>query len=117
MPFVNVQTNIAVSTEHEKSLVERLGPAIEVIPGKVRQNLFIKIEDKQSLYFGGNNTAPCAMVTIDLFGKSENEPLSNYVFEICRVLEEELSIGSDRVYISFTECRHWGANGTVNTVK
>lgn len=115
MPYVSVQTNIPIPKEKEQQLIDALGPGIEVIPGKVRKNLFIQLQGNSRLYFGGRIDEPAAMVTVDLFGRSDGDALNAYTDVVCAALKKELFIEPDHVYISFTECRHWGAGGTAKT--
>ncbi len=115
MPYVSVLTNVEISKEQEKSLINVLGKGIEVIPEKTEENLFIKIEDGCTLYKGGNITEPNAMVSVDLFGHSQGEYLKQYCDIINSVLEKELNIKPEKVFINFTECRHWGVKGGCKT--
>lgn len=121
MPYVNVVTNKAVSKKQERELVDILGPGIEVIPEKVRTNLFIRIEGDAGLHFGKNPfhegvlETPCAMVTVDLFGKSENQGLADYSSVIRGALKDILEVEKENIYINYTECRHWGSGGNTNT--
>ncbi len=115
MPYVSVHTNIRVSKEKEQSLIKVLGKGIEVITNKTEENLFIKIEDNQRLYKGGDINTPNAMISVDLFGHSTSEDLQKYCDVLNSALLSELGINSDKIYINFTECRHWGAGGNLNT--
>ncbi len=115
MPYLNLITNVNVSKEKEREMVNVLGKGIEVINGKSEQGFFIKIEGGCALYKGGNQTEPNAMITVDLFGHSTGEDLSKYCDIINELLEKELGIQKEKIFINFTECRHWGANGNCNT--
>ncbi len=115
MPYVNMMTNVSVSKEKEQTLVDVLGKGIEVISGKVKENLFIRIEDDCALYKAGSTSEPNAMVSVDLFGYSSNEDLKKYTEIIQAVLDKELSIKADKIFINFTECRHWGSGSGCST--
>ncbi len=115
MPYVNVLTNVEVSKKQEINLINVLGKGIEVIPAKTEENLFIKIEGGCALYKGGNITEPNAMVSVDLYGHSQGEFLKKYCDIINGVLGKELNIKPEKIFINFTECRHWGSRGGCNT--
>ncbi len=115
MPYVSVRTNVAVPLEKEELLIKVLGEGIEVITDKVKENLFIKIDEKCRLYKAGNIDIPNAMVSVDLYGYSSSEDLKKYSDIVFTVLENELGISPERVYINYTECRHWGSSGNTNT--
>ncbi len=115
MPYVSVKTNVAVSLEKEELLIKVLGEGIEVITDKVKENLFINIEEKCRLYKAGNIEIPNAMVSVDLYGHSSSDDLKKYSDIVFTVLENELSIKPEFVYINYTECRHWASRGNTNT--
>ncbi len=115
MPYVSVLTNVPVSLEKEELLVKVLGEGIEVITDKVKENLFINIDASCRLYKGGDINIPNAMVSVDLYGHSTSEDLKKYSDIIFTVLENELSIKPESVFINYTECRHWGSRGNTNT--
>ncbi len=115
MPYVSMLTNVAVSKEKELNLVNVLGKGIEVITNKTAENLFIKIEGDCALYKGGNITEPNAMVSVDLYGYSDGEDLKKYCEVVNTALNDELGIKPEKIFINFTECRHWGSRGGCNT--
>ncbi len=108
MPYVSLLTNVAVSKEKEENLIKTLGKGIEVIKDKTEQNLFIKIEGDCALYKSGITTEPNAMVSVDLFGRSTTEDLNAYCTIIHEALDKELGVSKEKIFINFTECRHWG---------
>lgn len=114
MPFVNVRTNVCVSKETEAILIDTLGKGIEVINNKSRVGLFIKIEGDCALYKAGKSDMPNAMVSVDLFGYSETADLDAYGKLVSDVLEEQLGVQSDVLFINFTECRQWFSGGKCN---
>ena len=68
MPFINTKVNVEISEEKEKELKERLGKAIEIIPGKSEQWLMLGFEDNIRLYFRGDNNCKIAFVEVKVFG-------------------------------------------------
>ncbi len=115
MPYLNLMTNVNVPKEKEQILVQTLGKGIEVINGKSEQSLFIKIDGDCAIYKGGDLSEPNAMITVDLFGHSAKEDLGKYCDIINEALKKELGIKKEKIFINFTECRHWGADGNCNT--
>ncbi len=115
MPYVSMLTNVEITKEKEDALIKALGEGIEVIKNKTKENLFIKIEDKCRLYKGGDIKEPNAMLSVDLFGYSDKADLKEYCNVINETLLNELGIKPDKIFINFTECRHWGSRGNCNT--
>ncbi|MFI3325598.1 MAG: phenylpyruvate tautomerase MIF-related protein [Clostridia bacterium] len=115
MPYVNLVTNAEVCKDLEIKLIDTLGKGIEVIAGKKREGLFIKIQGNCSLYKGGNITEPNAMVSVDLFGYSKRDELEEYSKIIEKIVHDELGVQADKLFINFTECRHWFSRGKCST--
>ena len=73
MPFINTKTNISLSRKQKENVKKELGKAISTIPGKTEQYLMVGFEDSMSLYLAGDILEPCAIVTVEIFGKTTKE--------------------------------------------
>lgn len=111
MPFINIKTNSAVSKEKETLIKAALGEAITAIPGKSESWLMIGIEPEHILYFKGNDS-PAAMVEVSIFGKDDPAAFNELTGKICRILNDELSIEQNRIYVKYTSTENWGWNGS-----
>lgn len=112
MPFIGTKVSVPLSNEKEMKMKERLGQAISVFPGKTEKFLMLEFEDNCHLYFGGSNSAPLAYVEVKILGNSTKEYFSKMSYEICKILEDELDISPENVYIKYEEVTHWGWNST-----
>jgi len=110
MPFINVKTNAAVSKEQCEKIKTAFGQAITVLPGKSENWLMVGIEPAQVLYFQGSD-APAAMVQVQTYGSNANgtETLTG---KICGILNSELGIPQNRIYVSYFGTSNWGWNGS-----
>lgn len=115
MPYVSLLTNVSVTKETEEKLIDTLGKGIEVIAGKSREGLFIKVEGECALYKGGTIKEPNAMVSVDLFGYSNPEELNEYGKIIEKIVGEELKVDKEKLFINFTECRNWFSRSECHT--
>ncbi|MGN0612470.1 MAG: phenylpyruvate tautomerase MIF-related protein [Porcipelethomonas sp.] len=111
MPFINVKTNAKVPADKETSLKSALGQAITAIPGKSESWLMVGIEPEHILYFKGDNS-PAAMVDVSIFGHADSSSYDNLTAEICKIINEQLSIEQSRIYIKYSEIENWGWNGS-----
>jgi phenylpyruvate tautomerase PptA (4-oxalocrotonate tautomerase family) len=112
VPFINVKTNIEVTKEHKEIVKQKLGKAIELIPGKSEEWLMVAIDDKVSLYFKGKTDKPIAFVEIKIFGSTTEEAYQLTTAQITRILNEELQVAPDQIFIAYSEIEHWGWNGS-----
>lgn len=111
MPFINVKTNAAVSSEKAEIIKSNLGLSITAIPGKSEGWLMVCIEDDRRLFFRGSDQ-PAAMVEVSLYGKASSNSLSVLTGNITGILTDTLGISSDRIYVSYISTEDWGWNGS-----
>lgn len=110
MPYINTKVSVELSKDKEESIKQKLGKAIELIPGKSEQWLMVSFEGNCSLYFRGSDKKPMAYVEVKLFGRSTKDAYQKLTAKISAILKEELGILADCVYITYTEVEHWGWN-------
>ncbi|MBQ6163401.1 MAG: hypothetical protein IJK23_02890 [Clostridia bacterium] len=111
MPYIKLNTTAEVDEAKAEALKARFGKAIECFPGKTEQWLMVGIEDKQRMWFRGDNSADAAVVDVALLGSVSADASGRMTAEICRILEEELGISPDRVYVKYSGFANWGWNG------
>jgi phenylpyruvate tautomerase PptA (4-oxalocrotonate tautomerase family) len=111
MPYINAKTNIELSKEKELILKQKLGKAIELIPGKSEEWLMISLEDNCSMYFKGSNEKAMAFVEVKLFGSGTKDAYQNLTSEITTIIKEELMIDPSQIFVRYEETKYWGWNG------
>ena len=63
------------------------------------------------MYFKGDNASPMAFVSVDLYGRVSSSSYNSLTSEITSILNEELSIEPDKIYVKYSEIENWGWNG------
>ncbi|NXD56909.1 MIF factor, partial [Corvus moneduloides] len=99
MPKFIVNTNISEDKVPESfagELTQQLSKAL----GKPAQYVAIQISPDQVMSFGGS-TDPCAMCFLYSIGKIGEQENKVYSKLLCDLLNNQLKIPSDRIYISF----------------
>ncbi|MBO4395092.1 MAG: hypothetical protein J5819_01945 [Eubacterium sp.] len=110
MPFIDSKISVSVSQEKREAIKTKLGQAISVL-GKGESFLMVGFDDNYDLYFAGNHVDKGAYVSISLFGAASPDAYSKMSGEVCRILNEELGIPGDRIYVTYREVSDWGWNG------
>ncbi len=110
MPYINLKTSKKVTAEEGLKVKTAFGKAIECFPGKSEAYLMVGIEDSIPMWFRGDNSADTAIVDVDLLGAVNSEASEKMTEVICDVLEKELLISPDRVYVKYTGYKDWGWN-------
>lgn len=111
MPYIKTTTNVGVSADKEKIIKQKLGKAIEIIPGKSERWLMLSINPDVKMYFHGDEDN-MAFVEVSIFGKASSQNYQALTVEITKILGEELGIAPDFVYIKYEENSYWGWNGS-----
>lgn len=112
MPYISTKTTVKISNDKCEAIKKRLGKAIELIPGKSENWLMLSFEDEGNLYFKGKNDKPLAFVEVKLFGKASGDAYNKLTGEITRILNDELNIQADCIYVKYEEVSTWGWNGS-----
>lgn len=111
MPFIGSKISVKISKEKETIIKEKLGKAIELIPGKSETFLMVGFEDEYSLYLAGEKLEKGAFVEVKIFGKASKDSYEKLTAEICKIYEEELQIPQNKIYVKYEEVENWGWNG------
>lgn len=109
MPMIKVETSVSLNDEKRNILKSELGKAITVM-GKSENYLMINLSDSQDLYLGGNKLEKGAYVEIKVLGDVDSKKSNLMTNNVCEILEKELQIPSDKVYVSYFGTQNWGWN-------
>ena len=110
MPYIATTSNVSISSRKKETIKERMGEAIELIPGKTESWLMLSFRDNVSMYFKGDDE-PCAIMQVKLFGTADEKSYANLTEALTDIIREELDIDPDRIYVAYEEINTWGWNG------
>ncbi len=109
MPLITAKVSTEITEEKEISLKTQFGKAIELI-NKSESWLMVEFKDNCRLYFKGDASAS-AMIEVDLFGKASESGYDALTEKLTEIVEAELGIPKDRIYVKYNEIEHWGYSG------
>lgn len=112
MPFINLNTNITIDTEQKSQLLCDLSQLLAKETGKPERYVMVKLSGDNAMAFAGN-TEHAAYLECKSIGLTSGQA-KNLSSSICQLLNDRLSLPSDRVYIEFSNCpaEYWGWNGS-----
>lgn len=110
MPYINTITSIGINGRKQQIIKERMGKAIELIPGKSEDWLMLSFRDNVDMFFKGEDE-PCAVCQVKLYGSAQEEDYARLTEALTDILYEELAIPMERIYITYEEISTWGWNG------
>ena len=111
MPLLKLETNVALSDDTRKSLLETLSKIVAQTLGKPEDYVMVVISSASIVI----SATPGDAAFVDLrsiggLGEAVNRQLSH---KVCTLLLGSLNISPDRVYLNFTNLdgMNWGWNG------
>lgn len=110
MPYIETTANVAIPARKEQAIKERMGKAIELIPGKTERWLMLSFRGEAPMFFQGSD-APCAICHVKLFGAGTESSYAKLTKALTDILHEELELEPGRVYVTYEEIGTWGWNG------
>ena len=58
-----------------------------------------------------NSGSDSAFVDVEIYGQENARAFNALTADICDILNDELSIPADRIYVKYGTTNHWGWNG------
>jgi phenylpyruvate tautomerase PptA (4-oxalocrotonate tautomerase family) len=111
MPYLKITTSQAIDAERKHNLLKAASKAVAAELGKPEQYMMVSAETPVSMLFAGTDK-PCAFLELRGIGLPESKTgkLSQL---LCSLVESQLKIPQDRVYINFADISPslWGWNG------
>lgn len=111
MPFIQTRTNVSISKEKELRIKERLGEAITILH-KSEDWLMVEFVPECKMYFSGEDSKQIAYVDIKIYGKGDQECFNQMTSVVTEILNSELGILPENIYVSYLEYANWGWNGS-----
>ena len=110
MPFIDSKITIPVTQEKREAIKAEFGSAISIL-NKPESFLMLGFEDNYDLYMGGKKLDKGAFVSVRLFGSASPKEYNDMTAEICRILNEQLGIPGNAVYVTYQGINDWGWDG------
>ena len=111
MPYIEVKIAKQASRKQERILTDKLGKTITLLPGKTVNGLMVSISSDEHIYKGGEFLEYGAYINVVLKSGPSREECEKLNEAIFKIMEEDLKISKENVYVSFQFCDHFGVNG------
>ena len=112
MPLLKLETSVAISEDKRNALLASLSKAVAGTTGKPEQYVMVTVGQAAMLMSG--KPGDVAFVDIRGIGGLTSEVNRKLSQQVCKLLNDSLGIGPDRIYLNFTdvEASNWGWNGS-----
>jgi hypothetical protein len=111
MPFIDSKVTVKLTEDKKEQIKAKLGRAVGIL-GKSETYLMVGFDDEYDLYMGGDRVDKGAYVSVSLFGNASSDAYEKMTSAICNILQEELGLPGDKVYVTYHGVKDWGWNGT-----
>ncbi|NJN47141.1 MAG: hypothetical protein HC808_12400 [Candidatus Competibacteraceae bacterium] len=112
MPLLQLQTATPVADEQQQTLLSALSKILSESIGKPESYVMVTLRSGPLMMAGAAGDAAFADVrSIGGLGGGTNKQIAQ---KVCALLQEQLGIASNRVFLNFTDvsASHWGWNGS-----
>jgi len=110
MPYLNIQTNVAIDDTKKENLLKKASETTASILGKPESYVMVHLDSANGMLFAGSDE-PLAYLQLKSLGLPEAQT-SDFSQILCELMQTELGIEPGRVYIEFAgpERHMWGWN-------
>jgi phenylpyruvate tautomerase PptA (4-oxalocrotonate tautomerase family) len=107
MPYLNIVTNLPI--EDEAAFLKAASKTVASASGKPESYVMVRVKSNASIIMGGSD-APTAFLDYRALGLPRDR--TAFSDALCTLINEQLGIIGDRIYISMTdsERQNWGWN-------
>lgn len=111
MPLLKLQLSKTIPEEKKKGLLAAVAKICATLTGKPEQYTMVTLE--QAVFHMAGEAGEAAYVDIRGIGGLTPEVNKKLSKALCDLLNDEIKIASNRVYITFTDvaAKNWGWNG------
>lgn len=108
MPYLSIQTNLALDEQKTALLIKKVSQMTADILGKPESYVMVAIQAGTPMSFAGDRE-PTAYVQLKSLGLPESST-TDFSQAICSLIHAELNINTNRIYVEFSgPQRHmWG---------
>ena len=111
MPFIDARLTQSVTPAQAEALKTAFGQAIPTLH-KSETYLMVQITGGCALWMGGQPLEKGAYVAVSLFGSAAPADYEAMTVAVCRILQQQLGIPGDAVYVTYHPVSDWGWNGS-----
>lgn len=113
MPYINSNVTVKLTDDQKDKIKTRIGKAMNEVPGKSEQWLFVGFHGEYTLYFRGELQHSAAVIEVKIFGTQPRDVKDEFTAKLSTIFKEEAGISPENIYVIYTEVEdgNWGWNG------
>ena len=111
MPYIRLSVTQKLSQEKQEELVNGLGDALGLIPGKDGRGLIVDMEDGKTMYVGGVKQDNMVFADVRYYSNYEYHIKKDFTVAVFNAINKTLGTSKDRMFLTITEYNSWGGFG------
>lgn len=113
MPYIEAKLSIKLDENQKNDLQLKLANAVSSAFSKPTSYIMTNIEDKKSLFMGGNKADKGAYITIRSLGSVSRSACQTATKDICDLLINNYELNGSNIYITYHPVDMWGWNSSM----
>jgi phenylpyruvate tautomerase PptA (4-oxalocrotonate tautomerase family) len=110
MPYIEIKSSVEINENKKNDLQNKLTDAVASAFSKPKMYIMANIEEPKSLFMGGEKIEKGAFVSVSLLGTTTKSTCQNLTKNICDILNSELGLDKENIYITYHPVELWGWN-------
>lgn len=111
MPYIRVSATQKLTQEKQTELVNGLGEALSLIPGKDGRGLIVDLEDSKTMYVGGVLQENFVFADVRYYSNFEYHIKKQFTQAVLKVFNTVLGTRPETAFLTINEYNNWGGYG------
>ncbi|MCL2124888.1 MAG: hypothetical protein FWH33_02730 [Oscillospiraceae bacterium] len=111
MPYIRLSVTQKLSQEKQEELVNGIGEALSIIPGKDGRGLIVDMEDGKTMFVGGVKQDNMVFADVKYYSNFEYHIKKDFTVAVFNAINKSLGVPKERMFLTITEYNNWGGFG------
>ena len=111
MPYIRLSITKKLTEEQQSELVNGLGEAIAVIPGKDHTGLMVDMEDGKTMFMAGVKQENLVFADVRYYSNFTHQIKKDFTIAVFDVFTRVLGTEKEKMFLTINEYNNWGGFG------
>lgn len=111
MPYIRLSLTQKLTQEQQTALVNGLGEAMSIIPGKDGRGLIVDMDDGRTMFVGGVLQENFVFADVRYYSNFEYHIKKQFTQAVFKVFNNVLGTTHDKAFLTIDEYNNWGGYG------
>ena len=111
MPYIRLSITQKLTQETQEELVNGIGEALSIIPGKGGRGLIVDMEDGKTMFISGKKQENMVFADVRYYSNFTYNIKKDFTVAFFDAVNKVLGTSKDRMFLTITEYNNWGGFG------